>query len=140
MARVGYWELSCRGRWRLELDGKSGRGRRFYSVRGGRETRRRARIEFRAGRVNAGHGIGEKGGVNELRICLHSIGFTGNRTEAIVLAFINGMGAGAPRLAIERSGRRRRGRYQPLDRVSSDLAQENKLFSVIVCPLKAFTI
>ena len=122
MARVGYWELSCRGRWRLELDGKSGRGRRFYSVRGGRETRRRARIEFRAGRVNAGHGIGEKGGVNELRICLHSIGFTGNRVEVILLAFINGMGDGripdgALRLAIERSGR-----YHLLDRVSSDLA------------------
>ena len=60
--------------------------------------------------------------MNELRICLHSIGFTGNRVEVILLAFINGMGDGripdgALRLAIERSGR-----YHLLDRVSSDLA------------------
>jgi hypothetical protein len=61
-------------------------------------------------------------GVNELRICLHSIGFTGNRVEAMLLAFINGMG----HLAIERSGR-----YQLLDRVLRGLAQEDELFSLV---------
>lgn len=44
-------------------------------------------------------GLGRRG-VNELRICLHSIGFTGNRDEEILLRSSMAWG----HLAIERYG------------------------------------